>query len=276
MCCVLQTVEHFFDGKVFAHYLVSTGRFQHPITRAELTADECSALDSYLVRHKLGKPQVVHAFEHRHEYTTDVPTADNRLARMRAEATDILAALFAGGGDGGDGGGGGGEAPTTGGGRAGRGGASGAAANAASRAAAARAASGGGAGQAGSGGGGRGMQSTGGGLRVVDDETYTGAQAATASDAAPAASFPTLATAQHNWATSGHAAESDYQRTQRVAREMEKLLARRRAAADDVFAEDRLAAATGPVEKEDTDEEWDASDDVRALSHTHICFRSVF
>lgn len=83
--------------QVLAHYLVSTGRFQHPITRGELGLDECSALDSYLVRHKLGKPQVVHAYEHRHEYTTDVPTADNRLARMRAEATDILAALFAGG-----------------------------------------------------------------------------------------------------------------------------------------------------------------------------------
>lgn len=54
-------------------------------------------MDSYLVRHKLGNPQVVHAYEHRHEYTTDVPTPDNRLARIRAEATEILAALFAGG-----------------------------------------------------------------------------------------------------------------------------------------------------------------------------------
>ena len=84
-------------SQVFAHYLVSTGRFQHPITRAQLSLKECSALDSYLVRHKLGNPQVVHAYEHRHEYTTDVPTADNRLARIRAEATEILSALFAGG-----------------------------------------------------------------------------------------------------------------------------------------------------------------------------------
>ena len=86
--------------QVLAHYLVSTGRFQHPITRGELSLEECTALDSYLVRHKLGKPQVVHAYEHRHEYTTDVPTADNRLARIRAEATEILSALFAGGTEG--------------------------------------------------------------------------------------------------------------------------------------------------------------------------------
>eukprot|EP01043_Picozoa_sp_COSAG02_P033351 COSAG02_NODE_2271_length_9264_cov_2.764539_3_plen_158_part_00 len=77
--------------------MVSTGRFQHPITRGELSLNECSALDAYLLRYKLGKAQVVHAYEHRHEYTTDVPTADNRLARIRAEATEILAALFAGG-----------------------------------------------------------------------------------------------------------------------------------------------------------------------------------
>lgn len=37
------------------------------------------------------------------------------------------------------------------------------------------------------------------------------------------AAFPEL-----NWATQGHAAESEYQRTQRLAREMEQLLARRR------------------------------------------------
>ena len=93
------TCESLIDlaSQVLAHYLVSTGRFQHPITRGELSLEECSALDSYIVRHKLGEPQVVHAYEHRHEYTTDVPTADNRLARIRAEATEILAALFAGG-----------------------------------------------------------------------------------------------------------------------------------------------------------------------------------
>jgi hypothetical protein len=29
---------HWFDGRVLASYLVSTGRFQHPITRAEIDA----------------------------------------------------------------------------------------------------------------------------------------------------------------------------------------------------------------------------------------------
>jgi hypothetical protein len=52
-----------------------------------------------------------------------------------------------------------------------------------------------------------------------------GAQATrkTSSSAGSSAAFPEL-----NWATQGHAAESEYQRTQRLAREMEQLLARRR------------------------------------------------
>ena len=31
----------FFDGRVLAHYLVSTGNFKHPITRRDLTGKEC-------------------------------------------------------------------------------------------------------------------------------------------------------------------------------------------------------------------------------------------
>jgi hypothetical protein len=31
----------FFDGRILAHYLVSTGNFTHPMTRRELTVKEC-------------------------------------------------------------------------------------------------------------------------------------------------------------------------------------------------------------------------------------------
>jgi len=42
-----------FDGNVLASYLVSTGRFDHPISRRELVREECVRLDAYLVHHKL-------------------------------------------------------------------------------------------------------------------------------------------------------------------------------------------------------------------------------
>jgi hypothetical protein len=47
------TVEAWFDGRVLASYLVSTGRFAHPISRRELEGGECTAIDAYLRRHRL-------------------------------------------------------------------------------------------------------------------------------------------------------------------------------------------------------------------------------
>ena len=47
------TDNDWFDGHVLSHYLVSTGTFLHPISRRELTRDECASLDSYLVQHKV-------------------------------------------------------------------------------------------------------------------------------------------------------------------------------------------------------------------------------
>ena len=42
-----------FDGRVLASYLVSTGNFTHPISRRELTRADCAALDRYLVENCL-------------------------------------------------------------------------------------------------------------------------------------------------------------------------------------------------------------------------------
>ena len=95
-----RTDGDWFDGKMLAAYLVSTGRFQHPISRRSLTASDCSDLDKYLQRFGLGKPQVGHAFAHQATYAGDAGGAtagssDRRLARLRAEADGVLRALFA-------------------------------------------------------------------------------------------------------------------------------------------------------------------------------------
>ena len=82
-----------FDGRVLAHYLVSTGKFEHPITRRELQAGECRKLDSYLLSAKLGPGRVLEAFERRSEYKAD---ADGNIGAMglQAEASTLLHALF--------------------------------------------------------------------------------------------------------------------------------------------------------------------------------------
>jgi hypothetical protein len=86
--------NRWFDGRMLGSYLVSTGCFLHPISRRELLREECEALDSYLKTHNLGTACVAHTFAHREDYTLTA-TPHNRVARMREEATGILAGLFA-------------------------------------------------------------------------------------------------------------------------------------------------------------------------------------
>ena len=82
-----------FDGRMLANYLVSTGCFLHPISRRELRSSECEALDRYLEAHCLGQACVAHTFSHKEDYTLTA-TPHNRVARMREEATGIVAAMF--------------------------------------------------------------------------------------------------------------------------------------------------------------------------------------
>ncbi len=86
--------NRWFDGRMLGSYLVSTGCFLHPISRRELLREECEALDSYLQTHNLGTACVAHTFAHREDYTLTA-TPHNRVARLREEATGILAGLFA-------------------------------------------------------------------------------------------------------------------------------------------------------------------------------------
>ena len=60
-----QTGSDWFDGVTLAAYLVSTGGFQHPISRRELTREDCVSLDKYLVAHGHGEARVEHAYDHR-------------------------------------------------------------------------------------------------------------------------------------------------------------------------------------------------------------------
>ena len=59
----------YFDGFQLAEYLVSYGSFRHPITRRDITRDECEQLDAYLREHRPGfLAGVLHAFDHQEEY----------------------------------------------------------------------------------------------------------------------------------------------------------------------------------------------------------------
>jgi len=95
------TDNDWFDGHVLSHYLVSTGTFLHPISRRELTRDECASLDSYLVQHKVGEPRVLYSFDHRNDYDSDPAmamrgSASIRIMQLRDEANRVLLHLFAG------------------------------------------------------------------------------------------------------------------------------------------------------------------------------------
>ena len=92
-----RTYPCWFDGKVLSHYLVSTGVFVHPISRRELTRDDCLRLDAHLRKHRLGKDVVVHAFDHQEDYKKK-DTPENQVVRLQEEASTILRNLYSGGG----------------------------------------------------------------------------------------------------------------------------------------------------------------------------------
>ena len=85
-----------FDGKVLASYLISTGQFNHPISRRALTRDECAALDSYLSEHQLGEAHVELVFRHvkRNVDSATASSATSHVARLRAGAATVLGSLF--------------------------------------------------------------------------------------------------------------------------------------------------------------------------------------
>eukprot|EP01047_Picozoa_sp_COSAG01_P002294 COSAG01_NODE_60_length_29981_cov_23.262533_19_plen_643_part_00 len=89
-----EVLSTWFDGRILAHYLVSTGKFLHPITRRELTAAECTQLDGYLAQNRLGRGRVAEAYARRSEYVPDPSTGRLGTMGLQAEATALLHALF--------------------------------------------------------------------------------------------------------------------------------------------------------------------------------------
>ena len=80
-----------FDGRVLAHYLVSTLSFVHPITRRDLTLSECEQLDDYLKAYRLGRPRVVQAFQRKDEQHSTMATSD---VDLQSESAALLQSLF--------------------------------------------------------------------------------------------------------------------------------------------------------------------------------------
>jgi len=83
-----------FDGRILAHYLVSTGKFEHPVSRRELTLSECRMLDQHMKEHKLGVGRVSEAFDRRSEYHKD-SDGNLGLLGLQAEADALLQVFFA-------------------------------------------------------------------------------------------------------------------------------------------------------------------------------------
>jgi len=90
-----ECVTH-FDGRVLAHYLVSTLSFAHPITRRELSLSECEHLDAYLQANRLGRPRVVQAFKRKDEQSTtpEQSTMATSDVDLQAESAALLQSLF--------------------------------------------------------------------------------------------------------------------------------------------------------------------------------------
>ena len=92
-----------FDAKVLSAYLVSTGSFTHPLSRRPVERAECLTLDTFIRRHRLGRPVVTTAYDHRPgagEADAPAPVAsgegggEQQQAERRAEATVLLTAIF--------------------------------------------------------------------------------------------------------------------------------------------------------------------------------------
>jgi len=84
--------EYYFDGRLLANYLISSGSFLHPISRRELTREDCQLLDAHLKKFSLGKPAVEYAFDHQEDYKTNA--AGNQVRDIQREAEDVLQSLY--------------------------------------------------------------------------------------------------------------------------------------------------------------------------------------
>ena len=84
------TVEQWFDGRILASYLVSTGRFVHPTSRRDLGPAECDEIDAYLTLHRIGRAQCRAAWECRDSYNVSPPEGGAAQGHPVSLATIIL------------------------------------------------------------------------------------------------------------------------------------------------------------------------------------------
>jgi len=86
-------VTHHFDGKVLAHYIVSTGNFSNPNNRQELTREDCMRLDEYLAVNRLPKAKVVDAYDL--SKMVRIESSDRGRANLlQMEAAVVMQSLF--------------------------------------------------------------------------------------------------------------------------------------------------------------------------------------
>ena len=82
-----------YDARVLSNYLVSSGNFCHPTSRRPLQRTECQRMDTFIRKHRLGRPCVTASFDH----AKDADTAGIRaggasgdlVEQHREEASDM-------------------------------------------------------------------------------------------------------------------------------------------------------------------------------------------
>lgn len=84
-----------FDGRLLSTYLVSSGNFSHPISRRELTKEDCQRLDAHLRKYHLGKPIVEYSFNHKADYKQSA-SPENQVRQLQQEAARLLESLYIG------------------------------------------------------------------------------------------------------------------------------------------------------------------------------------
>ncbi|KAJ1460779.1 hypothetical protein M885DRAFT_611972 [Pelagophyceae sp. CCMP2097] len=91
--------KHYFDGRILAFYVVSTGTFINPMSRAPLTQDDCKRLDHYLHDCGLDEARVEDAYRLQQSIKApansdgDAPNAAQQQVQRR-HATAVLHSLF--------------------------------------------------------------------------------------------------------------------------------------------------------------------------------------
>lgn len=81
-----------YDARVLSNYLVSTGNFHHPTSRRPLQRAECQRMDTFIRKHRLGRPCVTASFDHAQDSDTKSPmggAGSDLVDRHREEASDM-------------------------------------------------------------------------------------------------------------------------------------------------------------------------------------------